>query len=225
MPAERGPGESVDFAGACKYFGAKAALSEVSLRSSQARSWSCWPVRLRQDDPVALPGRHRAPEPGHHLHWRPGRRRARAHVPPSAAAWPWSSRTMPLAHMTALRNVAFPLRQLRIGGHDARGGRPRCSSGGPGPLGERYPTSSRAASSRECPGPGTGRRGGPAPVRRAAVQPGRRMREQLRLAISTLARDSGATRSTSPTTSPKRSPWRPGGVRNCSRAVSDGTYW
>jgi iron(III) transport system ATP-binding protein len=97
--------------------------------------------------------------------------------------------------MTALRNVAFPLRQLRIGGHDARRrAAEMLERVGLGHLGERYPNElsggeqQRVALARALVG-GVGLLLFDEPLSNLDAD----MREQLRLAISTLARDSGAT--------------------------------
>jgi ABC-type Fe3+/spermidine/putrescine transport system ATPase subunit len=98
-------------------------------------------------------------------------------------------------HMTALRNVAFPLRQLRVGGHDARRrAGEMLERVGLGHLGERYPNElsggeqQRVALARALVG-GVGLLLFDEPLSNLDAD----MREQLRLAISTLARDSGAT--------------------------------
>ena len=121
--------------------------------------------------------------PGAHV---PPERRRLAMVFQDYALWP---------HMTALRNVAFPLRQLRVGGPDARRrAGEMLERVGLGHLSHRYPNElsggeqQRVALARALVG-GVGLLLFDEPLSNLDAD----MREQLRLAISTLARDSGAT--------------------------------
>ncbi len=185
------------FAGAGKFFGPKAALSEVSLDvdpssflvllgpsgSGKTTLLRCLAgiERLSQGT-ISIGGRLVA-GPGAHV---PPERRRLAMVFQDYALWP---------HMTALRTVAFPLRQLGVRGHEARRQAGQMLERvGLGHLGERYPNElsggeqQRVALARALVG-GVGLLLFDEPLSNLDAD----MREQLRLAISTLARDSGAT--------------------------------
>jgi iron(III) transport system ATP-binding protein len=119
------------------------------------------------------------------LHLAPERRRL-AMVFQDYALWP---------HMTAARNVLFPLRQMRVPGHEARRrAHEMLERVGLAHLAERYPNElsggeqQRVALARALVG-GVGLLLFDEPLSNLDAD----MREQLRLAISTLARDSGAT--------------------------------
>jgi ABC-type Fe3+/spermidine/putrescine transport system ATPase subunit len=98
-------------------------------------------------------------------------------------------------HMTALRNVLFPLRQMRVSGPEGRRrAHEMLERVGLAHLSERYPNElsggeqQRVALARALVG-GVGLILFDEPLSNLDAD----MREQLRLAISTLARDSGAT--------------------------------
>jgi ABC-type Fe3+/spermidine/putrescine transport system ATPase subunit len=98
-------------------------------------------------------------------------------------------------HMTALRNVLFPLKQMRVGAAEGqRRAQEALEQVGLGHLGARYPNElsggeqQRVALARALVG-----RVGLLLFDEPLSNLDADMREQLRLAISTLARDSGAT--------------------------------
>jgi iron(III) transport system ATP-binding protein len=190
-------GERVDIAGASKLFGTKAALAELQLQVEPGSfvvllgpSGSGKTTLLRclagierltagtitiSGKLVAAPGVHLAPE-----------RRRLAMVFQDYALWP---------HMTAMRNVLFPLRQMRVSGPEGRRrAHEMLERVGLAHLSERYPNElsggeqQRVALARALVG-GVGLLLFDEPLSNLDAD----MREQLRLAISTLARDSGAT--------------------------------
>jgi iron(III) transport system ATP-binding protein len=190
-------GARVHIAGASKLFGTKAALAELHLQVEPGSfvvllgpSGSGKTTLLRclagierltagtitiDGKLVAAPGVHLAPE-----------RRRLAMVFQDYALWP---------HMTAMRNVLFPLRQMRVGGPEGRRrAHEMLERVGLAHLSERYPNElsggeqQRVALARALVG-GVGLLLFDEPLSNLDAD----MREQLRLAISTLARDSGAT--------------------------------
>ena len=135
-------GERVDIAGATKLFGAKAALAGVHLHvepgtflvllgpsgSGKTTLLRCLAgIERLSEGTVSIGGQLVA---GGGLHLPPERRRL-AMVFQDYALWP---------HMTALKNVMFPLRQLRVGTNEARRrAQEMLQRVGLGRLGERYP--------------------------------------------------------------------------------------
>jgi len=115
-------GERVDIAGASKFFGAKAALEGVHLHvepgtflvllgpsgSGKTTLLRCLAGIERLSEGTVSIGGEVVAAPGLHL---PPERRHLAMVFQDYALWP---------HMTALKNVMFPLRQLRVNGNEAR---------------------------------------------------------------------------------------------------------
>lgn len=190
-------GEKLDIAGATKLFGTKAALSGVHLHvepgtflvllgpsgSGKTTLLRCLAgIERLTDGTIAIGGQ---PMAGPGLHVPPERRRL-AMVFQDYALWP---------HMTALRNVVFPLKQLRVPGAEAhRRAREMLDRVGLGHLAERYPNElsggeqQRVALARALVG-----RPGLVLFDEPLSNLDADMREQLRLAISTLARDGGAT--------------------------------
>ena len=190
-------GEKVDIAGATKLFGAKAALAGVHLHvepgtflvllgpsgSGKTTLLRCLAgIERLGEGTVSIGGQLVA---GGGLHLPPERRRL-AMVFQDYALWP---------HMTALKNVMFPLRQLRVSANEARRrAHEMLQRVGLGRLGERYPNElsggeqQRVALARALVG-GVGLVLFDEPLSNLDAD----MREQLRLTISTLARDSGAT--------------------------------
>jgi iron(III) transport system ATP-binding protein len=190
-------GEQVDIVDASKLFGAKAALAQLHLQvepgsfvvllgpsgSGKTTLLRCLAGIERLSEGtisisgkvVAAPGVHVAPE-----------RRRLAMVFQDYALWP---------HMTAMRNVLFPLRQMRVSGPEGRRrAHEMLERVGLAHLSERYPNElsggeqQRVALARALVG-GVGLLLFDEPLSNLDAD----MREQLRLAISTLARDSGAT--------------------------------
>ncbi len=190
-------GESVDLVGVTKSFGAKPALSGVDLHidpgtflvllgpsgSGKTTLLRCQAGIERLTEGSIYIGNRLVAGPGAHL---PPERRRLAMVFQDYALWP---------HMTALRNVEFPVRQLRVGHAQARLRaqsmleRVRLSH-----LSERYPNElsggeqQRVALARALVG-GVGLLLFDEPLSNLDAD----LREQLRLEISTLARESGAT--------------------------------
>lgn len=190
-------GASLDVVGASKQFGAKAALSGVHLHVEPSTfvvllgpSGSGKTTLLRclagiehlSDGTISIDGRT-VGGPG--LHLAPDKRKL-AMVFQDYALWP---------HMSALKNVMFPLRQLKL---DAREARARALAMlervGLGSLVQRYPNElsggeqQRVALARALVA-GVGLVLFDEPLSNLDAD----MREQLRLAISTLARESSAT--------------------------------
>jgi iron(III) transport system ATP-binding protein len=190
-------GERVDIVGATKLFGAKAALSALDLHvepgsfvvllgpsgSGKTTLLRCLAgIERLSSGRISISGKLVA---GTNLHLPPERRRL-AMVFQDYALWP---------HMTAARNVLFPLRQMRVPGHEAhRRVHEMLERVGLAHLAERYPMElsggeqQRVALARALVG-GVGLLLFDEPLSNLDAD----MREQLRLAISTLARDSGAT--------------------------------
>ena len=187
----------MDIVGVTKSFGAKAALSDVHLHidpgtflvllgpsgSGKTTLLRCQAgIERLTDGSIAIGGRVVA-GPGVHL---PPERRRLAMVFQDYALWP---------HMTALRNVEFPLRQLKLSHAQAR---QQASSMlervGLSHLAARYPNElsggeqQRVALARALVG-GVGLLLFDEPLSNLDAD----LREQLRLEISTLARDIGAT--------------------------------
>jgi iron(III) transport system ATP-binding protein len=187
----------VDIVGVTKSFGAKAALSDVHLHidpgtflvllgpsgSGKTTLLRCQAgIERLTGGSMAIGGRVVA-GPGVHL---PPERRRLAMVFQDYALWP---------HMTALRNVEFPLRQLKLSHAQAR---QQASSMlervGLSHLAARYPNElsggeqQRVALARALVG-GVGLLLFDEPLSNLDAD----LREQLRLEISTLARDIGAT--------------------------------
>jgi iron(III) transport system ATP-binding protein len=190
-------GERVDIAGASKLFGTKAALSGVHLHvepgtflvllgpsgSGKTTLLRCLAGIERLSDGMISVGGQVVAAPGTHL---PPERRRLAMVFQDYALWP---------HMTALKNVMFPLRQLRVpAGEARRRSHEMLERVGLGSLAGRYPNElsggeqQRVALARALVG-GSGLVLFDEPLSNLDAD----MREQLRLAISTLARDSGST--------------------------------
>jgi iron(III) transport system ATP-binding protein len=190
-------GEKVDIAGASKFFGPKAALAALDLHvepgtfvvllgpsgSGKTTLLRCLAGIERLSEGTISIGSTLVAAPGTHL---PPERRRLAMVFQDYALWP---------HMTALRNVVFPLRQMRIGGPEARRrAMEMLERVDLARLAERYPNElsggeqQRVALARALVG-GVGLLLFDEPLSNLDAD----MREQLRLAISTLARDSGAT--------------------------------
>ena len=182
--------------GVTKSFGAKPALSGVTSTSTRAPSWCCSGHRGQRKTTLlrCQAGIERLTEgsiyignrlvaPGAHL---PPERRRLAMVFQDYALWP---------HMTALRNVEFPVRQLRVGHAQARlRAQSMLERVGLSHLSERYPNElsggeqQRVALARALVG-GVGLLLFDEPLSNLDAD----LREQLRLEISTLARESGAT--------------------------------
>jgi iron(III) transport system ATP-binding protein len=190
-------GESVDVVGVTKSFGPKPALSDVHLHidpgtflvllgpsgSGKTTLLRCQAgIERLTDGSISIGGRVVA-GPGVHL---PPERRRLAMVFQDYALWP---------HMTALRNVEFPLRQLRMSHAQTR---QRASEMlervGLSHLAARYPNElsggeqQRVALARALVG-GVGLLLFDEPLSNLDAD----LREQLRLEISTLARENGAT--------------------------------
>jgi ABC-type Fe3+/spermidine/putrescine transport system ATPase subunit len=196
-PAAPG-GENVGIVGASKLFGSKAALRGVDLQvepgsfvvmlgpsgSGKTTLLRCLAGIERLSGGTISIGDRLVAGPGVHL---PPERRHLAMVFQDYALWP---------HMTALRNVAFPLRQVnKVPAAEARArAHEMLERVGLGRLAERYPNElsggeqQRVALARALVG-GVGLLLFDEPLSNLDAD----MREQLRLAISTLARDSGAT--------------------------------
>jgi iron(III) transport system ATP-binding protein len=192
-----GDGESVDVVGVSKSFGAKPALSDVHLHidpgiflvllgpsgSGKTTLLRCQAgIERLTGGSISIGGRVVA-GPGVHL---PPERRRLAMVFQDYALWP---------HMTALRNVEFPLRQLRIGHARARQqAASMLDRVGLSHLAARYPNElsggeqQRVALARALVG-GVGLLLFDEPLSNLDAD----LREQLRLEISTLARENGAT--------------------------------
>ncbi len=190
-------GESVDIVGATKFFGSKAALMALDLQvepgsfvvllgpsgSGKTTLLRCLAgIERLSSGGISIGGKLVA---GTNVHLPPERRRL-AMVFQDYALWP---------HMTAARNVLFPLRQMRVPGHEAqRRSHEMLERVGLAHLAERYPNElsggeqQRVALARALVG-GVGLLLFDEPLSNLDAD----MREQLRLAISTLARDSGAT--------------------------------
>jgi iron(III) transport system ATP-binding protein len=190
-------GERVDIAGATKRFGDKAALAGVHLHvepgtllvllgpsgSGKTTLLRCLAgIERLSEGTIAIGGRTVA-APGVHL---PPEKRHLAMVFQDYALWP---------HMTALQNVAFPLRQLRIPAGEARKrATEMLEAVGLAKLSGRYPNElsggeqQRVALARALVG-GVGLLLFDEPLSNLDAD----MREQLRLAIATLTRDRGAT--------------------------------
>ncbi|HTW08774.1 MAG TPA: ABC transporter ATP-binding protein [Acidimicrobiales bacterium] len=190
-------GEKVDIVAATKTFGPKAALAGLDLRvepgtfvvllgpsgSGKTTLLRCLAGIERLTGGTIAIGGEAVAGPGLHL---PPERRRLAMVFQDYALWP---------HMTALRNVAFPLRQMKVARSEARGrAMEMLERVGLARLVERYPNElsggeqQRVALARALVG-GVGLLLFDEPLSNLDAD----MREQLRLAISTLARDSGAT--------------------------------
>ena len=190
-------GEKVDLVGVTKLFGPKAALLDVHLQvdpgtfvvllgpsgSGKTTLLRCLAGIERVSDGTIAIGAQLVAGPGAHL---PPERRRLAMVFQDYALWP---------HMTAMRNVLFPLRQMHVPGTEARRrAHEMLERVGLGHLAERYPNElsggeqQRVALARALVG-GVGLLLFDEPLSNLDAD----MREQLRLAISTLARDSGAT--------------------------------
>jgi iron(III) transport system ATP-binding protein len=192
-----GAGESVDVAGVTKSFGAKAALSGVSLHidpgtflvllgpsgSGKTTLLRCTAgIERLSGGSISIGNRVVA---GRGVHLPPERRRL-AMVFQDYALWP---------HMTALRNVEFPVRQMHQGRGEARK-----QAGlmlervGLSHLAERYPNElsggeqQRVALARALVG-GVGLLLFDEPLSNLDAD----LREQLRFQISTLSRENGAT--------------------------------
>jgi ABC-type Fe3+/spermidine/putrescine transport system ATPase subunit len=190
-------GEHVEVEGASKLFGTKAALAELDLHvepgsfvvllgpsgSGKTTLLRCLAgIERLTGGTISISGNVVA-SPGVHV---PPERRRLAMVFQDYALWP---------HMTALRNVLFPLRQMRVGGPEGRRrAHEMLERVGLAHLSERYPNElsggeqQRVALARALVG-GVGLLLFDEPLSNLDAD----MREQLRLAISTLARDSGAT--------------------------------
>ncbi len=195
--SKRRQGASLDIEAASKHFGAKMALAGVHLHvepgtflvllgpsgSGKTTLLRCLAgIERLTDGTVSIDGQAVA-GPGLHL---PPDRRKLAMVFQDYALWP---------HMTALKNVLFPLRQLKVPGHEARSRAvAMLERVGLGQLTERYPNElsggeqQRVALARALVGE-VGLVLFDEPLSNLDAD----MREQLRLAISTLARESGAT--------------------------------
>jgi len=190
-------GERVDIVGASKLFGQKAALSALDLHvepgsfvvllgpsgSGKTTLLRCLAgIERLSSGRISISGKLVADT---NLHLPPERRRL-AMVFQDYALWP---------HMTAARNVLFPLRQMRVPGPEAhRRAHEMLERVGLAHLAGRYPNElsggeqQRVALARALVG-GVGLLLFDEPLSNLDAD----MREQLRLAISTLARDSGAT--------------------------------
>jgi ABC-type Fe3+/spermidine/putrescine transport system ATPase subunit len=190
-------GERVAISGASKYFGPKAALAGLDLQvepgsfvvllgpsgSGKTTLLRCLAGIERLSEGTIAIGDTVVAAPGTHL---PPERRRLAMVFQDYALWP---------HMTAERNVLFPLRQMKLPGHEARErAHNMLARVGLAHLAGRYPNElsggeqQRVALARSLVG-GVGLLLFDEPLSNLDAD----MREQLRLAISTLARDSGAT--------------------------------
>jgi ABC-type Fe3+/spermidine/putrescine transport system ATPase subunit len=190
-------GERVEILGATKFFGPKAALSALDLDvdpgsfvvllgpsgSGKTTLLRCLAgIERLSSGRISIGGKLVA---DNSLHLAPERRRL-AMVFQDYALWP---------HMTAARNVLFPLRQMRVSGPEAqRRAHEMLERVGLAHLAGRYPNElsggeqQRVALARSLVG-GVGLLLFDEPLSNLDAD----MREQLRLAISTLARDSGAT--------------------------------
>ncbi len=190
-------GESVDVVGVTKSFGPKPALSDVHLHidpgtflvllgpsgSGKTTLLRCQAgIERLTEGSISIGGRVVA-GPGVHL---PPERRRLAMVFQDYALWP---------HMTALRNVEFPLRQLRMSHAQARQrAGEMLERVGLSHLAARYPNElsggeqQRVALARALVG-GVGLLLFDEPLSNLDAD----LREQLRLEISTLARENGAT--------------------------------
>ena len=140
--SKRRQGASLDIEAASKHFGAKMALAGVHLHvepgtflvllgpsgSGKTTLLRCLAgIERLTDGTVSIDGQAVA-GPGLHL---PPDRRKLAMVFQDYALWP---------HMTALKNVLFPLRQLKVPGHEARSRAvAMLERVGLGQLTERYP--------------------------------------------------------------------------------------
>jgi len=190
-------GARVDIAGASKHFGTTSALAGVHLHvepgtflvllgpsgSGKTTLLRCLAGIERLSEGTIAIGGLQVAAPGLHL---PPERRRLAMVFQDYALWP---------HMSALKNVMFPLRQRRLPGHEVRRrAQEMLERVGLAQLAGRYPNElsggeqQRVALARALVG-GTGLVLFDEPLSNLDAD----MREQLRLAISTLARDSGAT--------------------------------
>jgi iron(III) transport system ATP-binding protein len=190
-------GESVDVVGVTKSFGPKPALSDVHLHidpgtflvllgpsgSGKTTLLRCQAgIERLTEGSISIGGRVVA-GPGVHL---PPERRRLAMVFQDYALWP---------HMTALRNVEFPLRQLRMSHAQTRQRAGQMLERvGLSHLAARYPNElsggeqQRVALARALIG-GVGLLLFDEPLSNLDAD----LREQLRLEISTLARENGAT--------------------------------
>ncbi|HET9060190.1 MAG TPA: ABC transporter ATP-binding protein [Acidimicrobiales bacterium] len=190
-------GARLDIEGATKHFGPKAALAGVHLHidpgtflvllgpsgSGKTTLLRCLAgIERLSDGNIDIDGAHVA-SPGLHL---PPEKRKLAMVFQDYALWP---------HMTAMKNVLFPLRQAKVdSGHARVLARAMLERVGLGHLSERYPNElsggeqQRVALARALVG-NVGLVLFDEPLSNLDAD----MREQLRLAISTLAREGGAT--------------------------------
>jgi iron(III) transport system ATP-binding protein len=190
-------GESVDLVGATRLYGTKTALRGIHLHvdpgtflvllgpsgSGKTTLLRCTAgIERLSDGSIHIGGRAVA-GPGVHL---PPERRRLAMVFQDYALWP---------HMTALANVSFPLRQLHLGRSEVRHrAGEMLERVGLSRLAERYPNElsggeqQRVALARALVG-GVGLLLFDEPLSNLDAD----LREQLRLEISTLARDSRAT--------------------------------
>ena len=190
-------GESVDVIGVTKSFGTKPALSDVHLHvdpgtflvllgpsgSGKTTLLRCTAgIERLTGGSISIGGRVVA-GPGVHL---PPERRRLAMVFQDYALWP---------HMTALRNVEFPLRQMRMGHGQARQrADAMLERVGLSHLAARYPNElsggeqQRVALARALVG-GVGLLLFDEPLSNLDAD----LREQLRLEIATLGRENGAT--------------------------------
>ena len=187
----------MDVVGASKYFGTKAALSGVHLHvepgtflvllgpsgSGKTTLLRCIAGIERLSQGTVFIGGRQVAGAGTHL---PPERRRLAMVFQDYALWP---------HMSALKNVMFPLRQLHLPGPEVRRrAYEMLERVELGHLAGRYPNElsggeqQRVALARALVG-GNGLVLFDEPLSNLDAD----MREQLRLTISTLARDSGAT--------------------------------
>jgi iron(III) transport system ATP-binding protein len=190
-------GESVDVVAVTKSFGAKPALSKVHVHvdpgtflvllgpsgSGKTTLLRCVAGIERLTDGSISIGNRVVAGPGVHM---PPERRRLAMVFQDYALWP---------HMTALRNVEFPLRQMRMSHSQARQrAGAMLERVGLSHLAARYPNElsggeqQRVALARALVG-GVGLLLFDEPLSNLDAD----LREQLRLEISTLARESGAT--------------------------------
>lgn len=190
-------GESLDIVGATKRFGDKTALAGVHLHaepgtflvllgpsgSGKTTLARCLAGIERLSDGAITIGGRVVAAPGLHL---PPERRHLAMVFQDYALWP---------HMNALDNVAFPLRQVRLGSREARQrAMAMLDSVGLAKLAGRYPNElsggeqQRVALARALVR-GVGLLLFDEPLSNLDAD----MREQLRLTIATLTRDRGAT--------------------------------
>ncbi|HTV12126.1 MAG TPA: ABC transporter ATP-binding protein [Acidimicrobiales bacterium] len=199
-PRRRGAaagGERVHVDGATKSFGEKHALAGLHLQvdpgtfvvllgpsgSGKTTLLRCVAGIERLTGGMIAIGEEVVASPGRHL---PPEKRRLAMVFQDYALWP---------HMTALRNVSFPLQQLRMGAPEVRQkALEMLEQVGLARLADRYPNElsggeqQRVALARALVS-GVGLLLFDEPLSNLDAD----MREQLRFAISTLARDSGAT--------------------------------